>query len=156
MEDPMIGRSFGGIRACTSYPRIRRDRLSGVSATPSAVAVPAAGNGGGRTLASTCRWRVHFPPRSRPQHRANASTFSTLQAADEVVSAALKHNSVLIASWLKGSNKKLTIRYKSPGVTGKSLKPGAKTLTDVHGVLVVLTRDPSMPCKYHIVTGYPE
>jgi filamentous hemagglutinin len=85
-----------------------------------------------------------------------ASTFADRATAETAVSAAIDANQSAIQSYLSGSsNGYLAIEYTSPTPVGTSLSRGATSSTPVNNVRVVITKDPTLPTGYRIVTGYP-
>jgi filamentous hemagglutinin len=87
---------------------------------------------------------------------SSASTFTDRASAETAVSAAIDSNRSAIQDYLAGnSNGYLAIEYVAPTPVGTSLSRGATNSVPVNNVRVVITKDPTMPTGYRIVTGYP-
>lgn len=86
---------------------------------------------------------------------SGASSFRTLDRAEEVVGEALGANQQKIADWLAGNGNRLVVNHTTGSSTGISVARGAASAEDVNSVRLVLQRDPSISAGYRIVTGYP-
>ena len=96
------------------------------------------------------------------------STFTSLQAANSLVSSTLSQNAAAVTAWLEGSSEpRLDVSKEFGSVTGwgafRNAQPWETSrrpispfqFRDYNAVTVVIQRHPSMPHGFSILTAYP-
>ncbi len=94
------------------------------------------------------------------QYLGRAGTFSSLAAANRLVSSTLARNSAVVDAVASGEITKTLITAYFSSVTGKEYYrlrgvSGSIRYRATYGVGVVIVHDPSVPNNYRIVSAYP-
>jgi Bacterial CdiA-CT RNAse A domain len=86
-----------------------------------------------------------------------ASSFSTLRAAEDAVSAGLKANTAQIRAWASAANnlKPLVLDFDAGSKVGYGVVRSTGTLTDMQGVRIVLRMTRQAGKLYYVLTSYP-
>ena len=85
----------------------------------------------------------------------NASTFTSRERAEHILSSFLEQRSQRISDWLSSDAGRLRLDGHMHLVTGRTAWPNGH-VDYVNGVRAILVRDPSMPQSYRIVTAFPQ
>lgn len=93
--------------------------------------------------------------RAQPEIAA-ASTYTDVETADQVVSAALSQNSSRVEAWRSRPGRKpnLVLHYHGAEPIGRSVRQGESLAADCYNAIIVLKADG--PSDFHILTTYPE
>ena len=113
------------------------------------------------------RVRAYGIPRFYNVFRESHSTFTSLQAANSLVSSTLSANYAVITAWLKGERSFLVVRKEFGSITGRGAfrnTGGARSgrgpvprlqFRNYSAVRVLIVRYPSMPHGFRVHTAFP-
>jgi len=86
---------------------------------------------------------------------SRASSFRNEDEAERIVERTIQANSRDIQKWLRSDEPRLPIADDFRAATGITVRRSGEALS-VHGVRVVLEKDPSMPLGFRVLTSYPQ
>ncbi|MBR8832509.1 MAG: DUF4157 domain-containing protein [Stigonema ocellatum SAG 48.90 = DSM 106950] len=92
------------------------------------------------------------------QENVDATTFDNKSSTIAAVRYNLRTNAADVAAWLEDTNapNRKTCDAQHPMRIGRGVKAGRKTVNyDISVSRIVLVKDPTMPLKFRILTGFP-
>lgn len=168
--DEALGRTPGviagvvGLKGLTKLEKLRLLKNEDSSPVAPGGGLQAHEDAGGHTLA---RRKAHvgataddlFERLQNSPHRiAGASSYFDRASAERSVGENIDANRPAIEDWLAGADSKLRIDFAHDRIVGHHLEGSATfpdQAVDVRGSRAVLTRDPTMPEGYRVLTSYP-